>query len=357
MRRCRIGRLASLAALALVLAYGVLSFALQASEAIPLPPTLHEVTHEEARFFSPGSGGVQFDPRWLWELRPTAKVLDIEVNEDGLRGPFVPRAKGSKFRIAALGDSSTFGIGVPANGCWPMLLHDWLGLRGRDVEVLNFGMPAFTVAQGRRLYEGRVAAYSPDLVLAAFGYVHESEPANDGIGDLARLERSGALGHRLWMFLERNGTFRWCARLFEAPPRPKPATLPAGPPRLTVAEYESELAALVADVKRDGRPIALIHPPRLQALEHARPSVLEYDAKTRAVAEAAKVPLLEIHDELRKLQPIVADPAQAPGQDNFFFHVYVLTRPGAEVYAHYVGRDLLERGLLDRPADGNGAKR
>ena len=92
-------------------------------------------------------------------------------NRFGLRGsPDLRREKGSKFRIAAIGDSVTFGLGLADSQTYPAQLERLLNRRagGPRFEVLNAGLPGYSPIQSRLYFEHRVAAFRPDLVLWQF---------------------------------------------------------------------------------------------------------------------------------------------------------------------------------------------
>ena len=77
------------------------------------------------------------------------RVRSFRVNTNdwrarGLR-PIDRKAPGV-FRIAAIGDSVTFGWGVEDEEAWPVLVEQRLRERGVDAEVLNFGVPAQQIA-------------------------------------------------------------------------------------------------------------------------------------------------------------------------------------------------------------------
>jgi hypothetical protein len=97
----------------------------------------------------------------------------------------VPKPAG-RFRIMAVGDSFTYGV-VPYPDAVMTVLEARLraGCRGKDLDVLNFGIAGARVDGYRTLVTLGVAAYAPDLVVIHF------YAGNDG-PDLYRLvhERS-----------------------------------------------------------------------------------------------------------------------------------------------------------------------
>ncbi|MBA3967033.1 MAG: SGNH/GDSL hydrolase family protein, partial [Nitrospirales bacterium] len=89
-------------------------------------------------------------------------------NEDGLRAPkngASLRERSSVLRIALLGDSYTFGEDVSYEDTWGHQLETRLGT---DVQVLNFGVPAYGVDQAYLRYLRDVRDWKPDIVILSF---------------------------------------------------------------------------------------------------------------------------------------------------------------------------------------------
>ncbi len=83
-------------------------------------------------------------------------------------------------RIACFGDSLFAGYGLTPDQALPARLEALLRARGRDVQVLNFGVSGETSAQGLRRLR-RVLAAAPRICLLEFG-------ANDSWQGLAPAE-------------------------------------------------------------------------------------------------------------------------------------------------------------------------
>lgn len=131
---------------------------------------------------------------------PDRRVV-AHVNEHGFRGPVVPIAhRPGVVRIAALGDSHTFGHGVADDETWPAVLERTLDGAATPVEVMNCGVNGYDADQVFALLEKRVLDWNPDLVVYGFfcndaaivgaarsaGTLLEPAPSAD--------ERTGALG-------------------------------------------------------------------------------------------------------------------------------------------------------------------
>jgi lysophospholipase L1-like esterase len=116
------------------------------------------------------------NPDLVYELRPDVEatytylnpqVRDLEyrvhVNAAGQRGALLDPAS-PKPRVLVLGDSYAFGFGVNDDETFPHRLGELLGGRA---DVLNFGVPAYDLAQQVALLREKGLAYHPDVVVLA----------------------------------------------------------------------------------------------------------------------------------------------------------------------------------------------
>jgi lysophospholipase L1-like esterase len=123
-------------------------------------------------------GGVSRpDPRRGYRLAPGLRDADVQgtrasTNGRGMRGTreFAVPKPSSVVRIVALGDSFTFGVGVPDDATWPAQLE--AGLPG--VEVANLGQPAFAHDQMYFALADDGVPLEPDAVILGF-YEHDLE--------------------------------------------------------------------------------------------------------------------------------------------------------------------------------------
>jgi acyl-CoA thioesterase-1 len=77
--------------------------------------------------------------------------------------------------ILSIGDSLTFGLGVPAEKTWPQLLQNKLQAEGmKDAKVINAGSSGATTAFGLSSLRFHLKRTQPDLIIYALG-------ANDGL--------------------------------------------------------------------------------------------------------------------------------------------------------------------------------
>ncbi len=103
------------------------------------------------------------------ELRPSARA---RIDSFGLRGPERPLAKRvGSIRVAVLGDSAAYGWFVNEEAAFPRVLERALAtaLPGTAIEVLNAGVPAYSLRMMRDRFEEKVRAHAPDVVLVVDG--------------------------------------------------------------------------------------------------------------------------------------------------------------------------------------------
>lgn len=84
------------------------------------------------------------------------------------------------FRILAIGESTTFGLGVDPEESYPAVLGKLLGERtGKKVAVYNTGVPGQTSVSILRNLQQQLWKYRPDLVICLFGINDSNEALND----------------------------------------------------------------------------------------------------------------------------------------------------------------------------------
>ncbi len=185
------------AALRAVLVLGALAAGLALAEvglrlAGVAHPVFYRVDEHRGWALLPGAEG------W-WDAEGGARV---RINRDGMRDRDHPQAKpDGTYRIAVLGDSFTAAFQLPAEQAfWSVLERQLTGcpqLRGRTVEVLNFGVSNYGTAHELLTFRHHARRYEPDLVLLALftgNDIHDNAPAfhRGGNGPYFEL-RDGAL--------------------------------------------------------------------------------------------------------------------------------------------------------------------
>lgn len=137
------------------------------------------------------------DPELIYSFRPGVSGH----NALGMRSRKIG-AKRGRVRIVAIGDSYTYGHGVPASDAYPQQLEHILNAsqRGRRFEVINAGVPGYNFDQAYTLLTRRLLELEPDLVVIAF------EPKDLGGGSVLYSLDEGSLvpvpAWHNWIFLQ-----------------------------------------------------------------------------------------------------------------------------------------------------------
>ena len=194
---------------------------------------------------------MEFDPDLFWRLKPELRGLRVEghirshaidfrvTTHRGLRS-LTPLGTKSRFRVLAIGDSCTFGLGVEDGETWPAQLEGLLRRAGVDADVINAGVPGYTAFQGKRFLETRGLALDPDLVLVSFGFndIDRGMPSSDA-------ETARMLAVVQWRSMLTQSRLVWGMKLLLDR---IPGLRPAGPqgerPRLTEQEFLETLGAI-----------------------------------------------------------------------------------------------------------------
>jgi hypothetical protein len=109
----------------------------------------------------------------------------VLTDPEGYRVPEEePPAPDGAVRVLAVGDSFTFGVGVPAEAAFPELLEDRLRASGRGTwDVRNGGVGGYGPGRTSRALVTRQGEWSPDVVIHAI-YVgndlEDSDPQSSG---------------------------------------------------------------------------------------------------------------------------------------------------------------------------------
>jgi lysophospholipase L1-like esterase len=138
-------------------------FRLFVSSKAPLvhPPTVEQYSD----FYSPNQIGA------LKANLPLDPSTSASLNAFGMRmdGVEVKKAPGV-IRVALMGDSTTYGWGVPQEESYAAMMQSLLNQNSESkVEVLNFGAPGFSSYQGLKQYEWLVHNFDPDVLVLSFG--------------------------------------------------------------------------------------------------------------------------------------------------------------------------------------------
>jgi len=100
------------------------------------------------------------------------------INSKGFRGPEYS-VKGSKYRIIAIGESSTMGIESNDLETWPTKLQKYVTEDGHSVEVINCGIGSSTSDHHLKMIESEIIEYEPDIILYYAGVNDHSISASE----------------------------------------------------------------------------------------------------------------------------------------------------------------------------------
>lgn len=117
------------------------------------------------------TGTTHFDERLGWTKIPlshgvsnrTGYPIEYRINSKGLReSETTYKIPDDVFRIVLIGDSFTFGWGVPIEKHFPTLLEEQI----KNIEVINMGAEAYGIDQELLFLRPEGFRYETDLVIA-----------------------------------------------------------------------------------------------------------------------------------------------------------------------------------------------
>ncbi|HKE00161.1 MAG TPA: SGNH/GDSL hydrolase family protein [Planctomycetota bacterium] len=242
-----------------------------------------------------GAFPLERDPELFWRMTPNASMphMTETFNAHGFRGhDFVDRKPAGVRRVLCLGDSNTFGIGVDATATFASLLEGWLAAaKGARYEVLNLGVPGYSVFQMRRLLERTGLALEPDAIVLYAGAWNDFTPAIGGDDEKladrsAREQRLDSL--RLFQ-LARSIVAPRAAKDSGGSQRQKyiaeysAGRKPDGP-RVSAESFRRHLEEISSDARRAGALLVLVAPPAPAYTRTRKPDGEDYARVVREVA-------------------------------------------------------------------------
>jgi lysophospholipase L1-like esterase len=238
-----------------------------------------------------------FLERW----RRSGAIYHVAINDDGFRGDRIPRERTpGAWRVAFVGDSSTFGWDVEADQTFAARAGALLSTGGRRVEVLSAGVPGYSTHQGLSYLERFVLPYRPDAIVLSFSRNDEMDVTfGKAYGDVPRSDSE---------YMPRD---RGPDAFLRLPPAPRPDLLT----RLRTTDlYRFIRAKIVARTQQDSRgqegerPIAI----------KRRVAPEEYRANWNALIDAAtrvgaSVVVLNVGSTTKEYPAIAREVAAARG--------------------------------------------
>lgn len=246
------------------------------------------------------------DTRLFWKLKPDVTNLcvsgtigdypvdfTLSTNEIGLRSP--PLRGGDSFRVLAVGNSCTFGIGVNDDETWPAVLRERMALfQGEETEVINAGVPGYTAFQGLCYLHEHGLALKPDLVIVCFGF-------NDAAVWGSRSDRETS---RALVSSERRAPLmksRLIAAMRDVLSRTSGAAHSGDPdgethPRLSPTDFYNTLVEIRLLCDRSGTPVIFLVWPYRKQKEENLVDLIVYQPGIVAAARATKTPVISLVD-------------------------------------------------------------
>jgi lysophospholipase L1-like esterase len=173
-------------------------------------------------------------------------------------------ADSGKKKVVFLGDSNTFGYGVPTQESFVEVVGKLLP----DVHTINLGVNGYTSYQGRVTLMKRVAVLKPDVVVVAFGtndrrYVLAPDEIDGADRFFKAYHASRSNLRRVVDFLEFSYLYRGVRQVARAagviPKAVGEVRLDAVRPRVIEEDYRANLAFVAEEARR--RSIAVIFMP------------------------------------------------------------------------------------------------
>lgn len=131
--------------------------------------------------------GFRLVPNYHMEYETSDSSTSISVNSEGLRDHEYPKGKAppDTFRILAVGDSFTFGLGVDIEESYPKVLEAMLNRSPlnryvRKYEVVNAGVDGYGPEQEYLYLKELLNRYRPDLVIVGL-YSNDVNDVMSGI--------------------------------------------------------------------------------------------------------------------------------------------------------------------------------
>jgi len=243
-------------------------------------------------------------PGIRFEHRPSTAArlmgVDVTINRQGMRDEEVDLDKPEGMtRIVVLGDSITFGWGVPQSLSYPEVLERLLNQRsGRGgtagVEVMNFGVGNYNTVDEFAILRHRALAFQPDMILLGV-FINDAELA-------VATPPAGIWQHSLfavWLWGRVDALLRSVGRREDYRTYYRQLYLPNSPGFLQMQEALRSMAALC---RERSIPLVVALIPELHS-PHSGEFGDVY-RRLRGVAEDSGLPVVD----LRKALPTDVDP-------------------------------------------------
>ncbi|HOK90179.1 MAG TPA: GDSL-type esterase/lipase family protein [Candidatus Hydrogenedentes bacterium] len=213
----------------------------------------------------------------------------VTTGARGIRGG-TPGPKEHRLRILAVGDSTTFGLGVRDEDTWCAVLQGILDPGHELIDVVNAGVIGYTLFQARRKVEQLAPILCPDLVLVTVGHNDEKKKAGYGDADTSA-RKTAPVRYALYARLHN--------RLF--PERP----IDPGEqrPRMRRGEFLDDLERFCGITREQGLSLVLIEWPYVQEVFAGQKTLGSYCGLIQMAAAATGTPVIDLAAAFRRAGP------------------------------------------------------
>jgi lysophospholipase L1-like esterase len=156
------------------------------------PPAAESVVYSFKLDKKEYKGYYKYEPGTYYNNRHNTSFT---INSLGFRSAEFSKEKKNKFRILAIGASSTMGIESGDLDTWPAILESSLKKKGYDVEVINCGSSGSYVENHLAMLYRELLDYSPDLI------IHYAARNNHAYHDMIRVtnyNKNNKLFYNFW---------------------------------------------------------------------------------------------------------------------------------------------------------------
>lgn len=250
------------------------------------PPEKYDIKHDVGDFIGflesdlnmhSRAGGKTFyveDAELMWRLTPgfEGKARDFfavavsdepaewsfKINKHGFRGKeFEIERRRGIYRIAALGDSCTFGFGVEEGDTYPERLQSELERLCPSCrwEVINLGVPGYSSEQGRVLAEKWLPILRPQAVIVSYGTNDWWKRRFSDEEEMARLKKPF---YRLGIFLKKSALIKTGAALLAGLQRERKDDESTMSERVSLKRYKENIEKIAEIAESNGAVVILL---------------------------------------------------------------------------------------------------
>jgi lysophospholipase L1-like esterase len=277
------------------------------------------------------SGGM---PRTNVEL--TFIQSHILMNGKGFRGEEISDDKGNHYRIVALGESTTFGITMTSNDVpWPEILEQMIRDKlkpSRPVEVINAGLPAYSLQKNLDRLPTQILPLKPDMILSYHGFNGFSAVYNN-MPPIQTMPPPRYHQRPLKLLADVEHHFRILAYRKRYSPRSTPAPAYASSPM--ESEYAREYRQLIEMTRTNGIHL-LLATYSMAVNEHIDRDLVDFYRLTNTGVEwkiKANVAHNQIVEQLARENPDICFAETRPtfdGHHELFYDICHFTPEGEE---------------------------